>query len=47
MIDIRCPKCGRKLLECVGHAQISIKCPKCKNIIIVDTKTNKSDIKIA
>ena len=45
MIDIRCPKCGRKLMELEGHA--CIKCPKCKSIVEIDTKTKKSDIKIA
>ena len=33
MIDIRCPKCGRKLMESSITELIRIKCPKCKEII--------------
>lgn len=32
-------------MELEGHA--CIKCPKCKSIVEIDTKTKKSDIKIA
>lgn len=46
MIDIRCPKCGRKLMEIKGQAQVNIKCAKCKSIVIIDTSKNKSDIRL-
>lgn len=46
MIEIRCPHCKRKLLECLGETVISIKCPKCKRIITIDTRVNKSDIRL-
>lgn len=29
--EIRCPECGRKLMELSGHVQT--KCPKCKSLI--------------
>ena len=37
--EIRCPECGRKLMELSGQAQV--KCPKCKAMIfanITDTE---------
>jgi phage FluMu protein Com len=37
--EIRCPECGRKLMELCGQAQV--KCPKCKSMIfanITDTE---------
>lgn len=37
--EIRCPSCGRKLMELSGHVQT--KCPKCKAMIfanITDTE---------
>jgi phage FluMu protein Com len=37
MKEIRCPVCGRKLLEIEGKAKVSIKCAKCKNIILINT----------
>ena len=43
MIEVRCPYCGRKLLECSQGAKISIKCPKCKNIVDINAKQNLSN----
>ena len=37
--EIRCPVCGRKLMELSGQAQV--KCPKCKAMVfanITDTE---------
>lgn len=44
MIEVRCPRCGRKLMELQGQA--SIKCPKCKSIVDVDTRKNLSNIRL-
>lgn len=46
MKEIRCPVCGRKLLEIDGQATISIKCPKCKNIVLITTKDTKSNTRL-
>lgn len=36
--EMRCPNCGRKLLEIAnGSATIIIKCAKCKTIVTLDT----------
>ena len=43
MKEIRCPICGKKLLELEGIAKISIKCLKCKNVILINTIKEKSD----
>jgi LSD1 subclass zinc finger protein len=32
--EIRCPGCGRKLMELNGYAQV--KCPKCKSMIVAN-----------
>lgn len=36
LIEIRCPVCGRKLLDCNGLAYI--KCNRCKSLVTIDTK---------
>ena len=39
MMEIRCPKCGKRLLDLIhGIARIEIKCPRCKpdNYVIID-----------
>lgn len=35
LMEIRCPECGRKLMELCGLART--KCPRCKNLVDIDT----------
>lgn len=37
--QIRCPHCGRRLVDLNGQAQI--RCPKCKALVEVDTDARK------
>ena len=39
IIEVRCPKCDRKLAEAEGV--IIVKCHRCKTIAKADTKTKK------
>jgi LSD1 subclass zinc finger protein len=41
--EVRCPECGRKLMNMSGRAQV--KCPKCKALVEVDTEARKIYIK--
>lgn len=41
--EIRCPECGRKLMNLNGQAQV--KCPKCKALVIADTEARKTYVK--
>jgi LSD1 subclass zinc finger protein len=34
-VEVRCPNCGRKLMELKGQA--TVKCPKCKSMVEIDT----------
>ena len=36
LIEIRCPVCGRKLLDCNGLAYI--KCNRCKSLVNIDNE---------
>lgn len=33
--SVRCPNCGRKLIEIEGRAMA--KCPRCKSLVDIDT----------
>lgn len=37
--EVRCPECGRKLMELCGQAKV--KCPKCKAMVAANTETRK------
>ena len=41
--QIRCPRCGRRLVDMKGQAQI--RCPKCKALVEIDTEARKIYIK--
>jgi LSD1 subclass zinc finger protein len=40
--EIRCPECGRKLMELCGQAKV--KCPKCKTMVFADIVDRKKYI---
>lgn len=42
--EIRCPECGRKLMELSGQAQV--KCPKCKAMIFASITDTKREVYI-
>ena len=42
--EIRCPGCGRKLMELSGRAQV--KCPKCKAIVFANITDTKREVYI-
>ena len=44
-IEVRCPNCGRKLMEVDGKA--TVKCPKCKNLVDIDTQIGKVNIRVS
>ena len=37
--EIRCPKCGKKLMNLSGQAELP--CPRCKVLVFVDTVGRK------
>ena len=37
--QIRCPQCGRRLVDMHGQAQI--RCSKCKSLVQIDTEARK------
>ena len=37
--EVRCPDCGRKLMELCGQARV--KCPKCKAMVFADSNKRK------
>lgn len=37
--EVRCPECGRKLMELCGQAKV--KCPKCKSMVFADLAQRK------
>lgn len=41
--QIRCPRCGRRLVDMKGQAQI--RCPKCKALVEIDTEAKRIYIK--
>lgn len=39
--EVRCPECGRKLMELSGQARV--KCPKCKAMVFADSNKRKPE----